>query len=127
MSPAQAVKDVIAADSVLVSYVGKKIYPLRVPDAVPAPFVVVTGISEDVQGTFEANTAGTLRASRVQVDCYHKQYDSAQAMAEAAEYALERFSDADGLRAFKIDVRDLFEDDTLLHRVSMDFTIWRGR
>jgi hypothetical protein len=127
MSPAQAVREVLEAAVAVTAIVTTRIYPARAPDRAPAPFVVVTGVSEVPQATFEASTAATLRESRVQVDCYHKQHDQAHALAEAAEDALEAEASADGLRAFKIDSRDSFEDDTQLHRVQMDFSIWRGR
>jgi hypothetical protein len=127
VSPAEAVRELLVTVTGITTTVGTRIYPVVAPPQTPPPFVVVTQITEDVTASFDASDASTLRAGRVQVDFYAKQYDRAHLLAEAAEDALEAADEVDGLRAFKLDSRDLFEAETLLHRVSMDFNVWFGR
>ena len=127
MSPAQAVHELLAATSGVTDVVGTRIYPVIAPQKAQPPFIVVTQVSEDPLETFDAGGEATLRSSRVQVDCYMRENDEAHELAAAAEDALVTAEEANGLRAWKLDSRDLFEDDTRLHRVSMDFGVMFGR
>jgi hypothetical protein len=61
----------------------------------------------------------------VQVDCYSRSYGEAQALADAVHDLLGRDRPVPGIKAFRSNRGDDYEDDTQLHRVSMDFTIWK--
>jgi len=126
VSPVQAVREVLIATSGVTAIVSTRIYPGRAPDRALPPFIVLTGVSDEPQSTFEAETDETLVNTRVQIDCYDKQHDDAHDLAKLVRRALESYDAADGLRALKLDSRDLYDDDIQAHRVNMDFSIWNA-
>lgn len=126
MSPGEAVKLVLAADSRVTDRVAQRIFPVRIPEGVVTwPVVVYTVISQVPQDTFESD-GGVFTESRVQIDCYARQYLDSDLLAEAVEDVLLEL-DSQAMRVLKLDRRDLFESEALLHRASLDFSVWRTR
>jgi hypothetical protein len=123
MSPGQRVHAALLDSSAVTALAGARIYPMQLPPNVALPAVVYSVISKIDQESFESSTATTLKQSRVQVDSYAKQYVDAQALADAISDYLTALADAAIVVEFA-DSRDLFENDTLLHRVSADFMVW---
>lgn len=127
MSPGQAVRDVLLADARVTAKVVDRIFPLRIPQtSTKFPAIVFVVVSTNVQETFDTVADAALSDSRVQIDCYAREYDDAQELAEAVDDVLTELDDQD-MRVVKLDTRDLYEDDTRLHHVSADFSVWRGR
>jgi hypothetical protein len=126
MTPGQAIRAAMLGASEVTDLVEKRIYPSRLPANVAFPAVVYTVISSIPEATFEGDAETELVDSRVQIDCYAKGYDDAQALGRVIAVFLTQLDDQD-LRVQLLDSRDLFEDDTTLHRVSMDFGVWAGR
>jgi hypothetical protein len=126
VSPGQAVRDVLVADPTVAGLVAGRVYPGLIPPRAAFPAIVFTVVSQVPEETFEGTAATALVDSRVQIDCYAKSYDDAQKLAEAVDDALTELDDQ-LLRVVRLDSRDLFDDELLLHRVSTDFSVWRGR
>lgn len=122
VSTIQAVREVLVADSSIVTLVGQKLFPNAAPQGTAAPFVVLQVVSDVPENTLE-NT-DSLSNSRVQIDCYAERYLDAQAVAAAVDAVMKALSSPD-LSAWREVSRDLYEDETQLHRVSADFSVWR--
>ncbi|MBS1170025.1 MAG: hypothetical protein H6R01_943 [Burkholderiaceae bacterium] len=66
-----------------------------------------------------AGASGAVR-TRLQIDVWASSYDEAQTLAMAVKAALGAWS-----RKFIVEIeQDIFEDDTLLHRVLIDISVW---
>lgn len=123
MSPGKAAHNALLNSAAVVAIAGTRFYPSRLPPNVTFPAVVYTVVSKISEDSFQTSTAETLKQSRVQIDSYARAYDDAQALAEAISNYLTALEGAEVVVEF-LDSRDLFENDTLLHRVSADFTVW---
>lgn len=110
----------VAAPAVAALVVGR-VFPQVLPQGVTMPalrYVVVSDVPQNSLGGF---TAG-LRNVRVQVDAFSKKYLEAQTLADAVVGALGSLT---GEVASLLEARrDGYEDETGLHRVSMDFSMW---
>lgn len=124
MTHIEAVRAELVADATVTGLVGSRIYPQKAPDQVTRPFVVLSVVS-DVPGNAHGGAPATrLCSAVVQVDCYAASYLSAQAIATAVDNvlgALERHT----LSAQRLVSRDLYEPETDLHRISVDFVVQR--
>jgi len=81
---------------------------------------VPAGAAPQLDGAAETR----LEASRVQVDCYATRYLDAHAVAEAVDNVLANLRRPE-LSAERDSLQDIWEDEAQLHRVSMDFSVWR--
>jgi hypothetical protein len=126
VSPGQALKNVLLADTRVNSLVGQRIFPSQMPERTTMPAVVYTQISVSPESTFESTAATEYAATRVQVDVYAKTYDAAHALAEAVDDVLTELV-SQAIVFERLDARELFEPDTLLNRISTDFYVWRTR
>jgi hypothetical protein len=119
----------LLAHAPLAALTGTRIYWLRAPQNVAAPYVVLQTVSA-IPDVSHSGPSG-LVAGRVQADCYGLTYASAKGAARAVSGRLSGFRGTQGGTVFdgvfKDSERDLYEDDAStdkLFRVSMDFIIW---
>lgn len=105
--------------------VGARIYPLVMPQPVPVmPAIVYQIVNDSPIQSLHGPTLG-LRQARVQIDAYGANYAASQALADAIEAALDATSSGGGqCTAVRQGRRDLYESDTKLFRVSLDFSVW---
>lgn len=123
----KAIHDLLTAATAVAALVSSRVYPLRAPDGVAAPFIVYQRIS-GVRWRTLSGACG-IAQPRIQIDVYAATYAGAKALASAVRVAL------DGYRGIVAGVRiggitletdqDLLEDDIdpVLHRVTMDFMV----
>lgn len=119
--------------------VGKRMYPNVAPQNRPtdsADTHIVYQIVDSVVGERFLDGPGTWTRTRVQLDCYSRNYDQARDLADAIRLVADGYSGqvtgADGssllLRTIRLDdTRDGYEfgsDEIGWHRASMDFIIW---
>lgn len=125
----ETVRTLLVSDPAVAALVGTRVYPLELPQSCQLPAIVCTVVSDVSEESFTGKVATTLKASRVQVDCYARPtgaggaYAQARAVARAVETVLADLSDSD-LTGSHETSRDLYDNLTQYHRVSMDFTIW---
>lgn len=112
----EQLRALIVADPAIVALVVGRVFPGKLPQGVAMPAIRYTVVSDVPSLTFDG--AGELRRARVQVDAYAKRYLDAQALADALEGAVGG-SQSDWLLVAR---RDGYEDETELHRVSLDFS-----
>lgn len=127
----ETVRTILTADSATTAIVAGRIYPNELPQGVNLPAVVYTTISDTPELTFSTAIANTFKAARVQLDCYARPttagggaYAQAHALARAVASALGDVADSD-LQINLEAERDLYDNVTQYHRVSLDFTVWR--
>lgn len=65
---------------------------------------------------------GDLLNKRVQIDCWAESYDAARTLAETVRARMK--TEAASFASLMLSDQDLFEPDTKLSRVSMDFSCW---
>lgn len=118
-----AVSDALKANAAVAALVVARVFPSQAPQGTPAPYIVFQLISDVPESTVDGSAAGRLTNARLQVDCYGSTYVSAHAVATAADAVVSALSSPD-LSAWRIGKRDLFDDKTQQHRVSMDFAVW---
>lgn len=122
MGAVQATRAELIAAAGVTALVGERIYALKAPQAGQAPFVILGVVSAVPQNAFEAGAR--LVESRLQVDAYAKTYLEARAIDAAVTAALTQLHRSD-LAFWKTNERDLYDNETSLHRVSCDFSVWK--
>lgn len=122
MSYGERVFALLSADATIAAKVGSRIYPQLMPQDCPKPAVVYTVVSDVPLNSFDGHTSG-LSNARVQVDVYSYAYKEAQETANAIEALLGSHVTV-SLSSLRVSRRDLYENSTKLHRVSMDFSLW---
>lgn len=114
----------LAADATVTALVGTRIYPLVMPQDATRPAIVLTVVSEVPENSFDGTAETRLTASRVQVDCYAATYLEAHEVATAVDNVLANLRRPD-LSAERDSMTDDWDDEVQVHRVSMDFSVWR--
>lgn len=126
MSPGEQVRVKLVADAAVTAIVSTRIYPSFMPQQTRPPALVLTVVDSLPQLSLVSVDETALTNARVQVDCYHRDYSMAHQLAEAVADCLDDMSDTD-FQAVKLISRDLYDTELLVHRVSVDFSIWCGR
>lgn len=106
----------------LSALVGDRIYPVRAPQGVTAPFCVYTKISNNRQ--YAMGGYANVQRHRFQVSCYGATYSSAKNVAAQVTAALEAWVANEIKAAFAINEIDMYEKDTGLYHIPVDFYIW---
>jgi hypothetical protein len=109
----------------LAALVGTRIYPLIMPQNPTLPAVTYQKISGVVDYVMDGTS---IKRPRIQVDAWAKSYASARAVAEQVKAAFDRYTGTMGgvggvqvIGTWIENETDLFEPDTGLYRVSLDF------
>ena len=94
--------------------VSTRVYPVITPKNPTPPYIVYREVSNVPQNVLAAEDAPIDR-SRIQIDCYARQFSEVQTMKAAVRAALVAYG--------KVLVgQDLFEEETRLHRSIIDFS-----
>lgn len=117
----EQVRTLLLADPAVVALVVGRIFPQVLPQGVVMPALRYTVVSDVPQTSLQGWTSG-LRNARVQVDAFSRKYLEAQTLADAVVGALGSLTGE--VASLLESRRDGYEDETGLHRVSMDFSMW---
>lgn len=126
----QALYDHLMADSG-VTAITTSMYPMFMPQSADPPAITYQVIFSEQDNRFEGQTGG-YRQTTMQVNCISDRYLEATNLADAVESALIDFrgnmgsvSPALFIDYLRLEMRssDIFEDETELYRVQMDFLI----
>jgi len=98
------------------------IFPSVVPQKATFPAVVYGKDSTRFQESFDGHNL--LIATLFQIDCYGKTSAEAESLADAVKNALIDYRTSPVNRTRIDNEITLFEPDTELHRVLLQFTIW---
>ena len=113
----------LRVDSAVAAIIGSRIYPQIQPQPAVAPCVVYQVIVDTPTNTLDGSNGGDLYQTRLQVDAYATDYATAQTLADAITAVLGSVTELH-FSSVRLSRRDLYEPDTKLHRVSLDFSIW---
>ena len=109
----------LSTSAAVVAAVGTRIYPVRAPQDVTAPYIVYSRIS----GGQISGLSGyqTMENPRIQIDVFTTSYSTAKGIADSIHSLMET---ASGYKSILISDMDLFEEDFSFYRVSMDFSVF---
>lgn len=131
--PEAAVYKLMTDDATVAALVGTRIYPAIAPQSTVTPYIVYQRIATQHLHTMDG-IAG-LAETTIQIDCYASTYGAVKALADAVRLALDGYTgtpvgDGTVIGGILLDnTNDNPESpqtglETILQRVSMDFTIW---
>lgn len=130
-SVGETIRGILIANSGVTTLIAQRVYPNELPPNATLPAIVYNVVSDVPENSFTGLTSTTTKNARVQVDCYASPttngdgaYKQVHALARAVELALGDVADSD-LACVLEDTRDLYDNVTQYHRVSMDFSVWR--
>jgi hypothetical protein len=124
MTTLEAIRAELVDDATLTGLVADRIYPQVAEQGTAFPAVVLTIITDTPENSLDGSPLTRLVAARVQVDCYAKTYVSAHAVADAVDAIVAALS-APTLAGWRVAKRDIYEDETQLHRVVLEFVVHR--
>ena len=124
MTTLEAIRARLVAASSVTDLVNQRVYPQVMPQPPTLPAVVITVVAELPQNSFTGAAATRLLEARVQIDCYAKTYLEAHQVADAVDAVVADLNDVD-LSATRESAQDLYENETQLHRVLLDYLVWR--
>ena len=101
--------------------VSNRVYPQGTAPAYTAAYITYSRIDTIAESTLDKNGGtGNLRNSRLQIDVYSLSFGDAQAKAALVRAALEGWA----ISYLPITEEDMYEPDTKLHRVLMQYSTW---
>ena len=107
--------------TLLAPLVSGRCYPLNAPDPVAKPYIVYSVVSDVTENTLDGDSG--MSNTRVQVDVYGKSYGEAKGLAGKAGTVKTAMAGA-AFSNIHLASRDLYENDTQLYHVAMDFSVW---
>lgn len=110
----------LSGDAGLSALVSTRIYPQWLPQETTLPAVTFTQVSENPQNTIGGELA--LRNHQYQFDIFATSYASAQSVVAALNTAVQS---ASAFQAYRLTQQELYEPQTEVHRVSVDFSLWQ--
>lgn len=129
MTIEQAIYEALTENAGVTALVGTRVYPVIAPQAATLPLIVYTLISGQQEESHSG--ASGLARPRYQFDCYAETITAAFALGEAVRLAIHGFAGtlggAGGVTCGGIlfaGKRVLYEPETKIHRVSIDYFIW---
>ncbi len=115
---------VLVADADVIALVGNgdspvtgRIYPQEAPEDITKPYVVYSVITSTNPQTFSG--LSTLENARVQVDVYADTYGGSRVLMGHVKDAID-----ENMAVGEVFWNSVFEQNTDIHRQSMDFSLW---
>ena len=125
----QAILKELLADSGITSLIGERLYYVKAPQDVVKPYVAFFKASAPRE--YSHDGASKLAHPRFQFSCFATTYYEAKQITEAIRAAIEAFSGtmggAGGVEVghcFLINESDIYEENTKLFHVAVDYLIW---
>jgi len=125
----QAIKKELMAASGVTDLIGERLYYVRAPQDVTKPYVVFFKVSGSRE--YSHDGASELANPRFQFSCFATTYYEAKQTVNAIRVAIEAFSGTMGGdggvevgSCFCINESDIYEEDTRLFHVAVDYLIY---
>jgi hypothetical protein len=113
------IKTLLLANAPVAAIIGTCLYPVILPQSPTLPAVTYFRVSGGQENSLKGYSG--LEHPRIQIDCWSLTYAGAKELANAVRAAMDL---ATTFKALCISDHDLFEDDTRIYRVSLDFSVW---
>ena len=120
MTIGQDVYSELSGDAGLSALVGTRIYPQWLPQNVTLPAVMFFQVTENIQNVIGGELG--LRNHQIQFDVFADDYSTAQSVVAALNTAV---ANASAFKSYRLTQQELYEPQTEIHRVSVDFSIWQ--
>lgn len=126
MSLETALRARLLADAGIAALVVARVYPVVLPQAPAFPAITYEGVAETRLNTFGGplGLAGPL----MRLHAWASTYDGARDLARKVRLALDGWrgtQSGETVQAVKLQQQvDLYDDETQMHRVAMDFRVW---
>lgn len=104
--------------TLLAALVSGRCYPLNAPDPVAKPYITFQVISNIPSVSLDGPNGTENR--RIQIDIWASTYGAAKTLENSVKAAMVAASFVN----VPLSTGDLYENDTQLYRVSMDYSIW---
>lgn len=124
MSTGEAIYAELVGAVGVTALIGTRIYPNLRPAEAALPLAVYSIISDIPENAFMGTAESRLSHARLQIDVYAKTYRQAHQVAAAIESVIANLARPD-LSGLRDSVRDLYDNEAQLHRVSTDYTVSR--
>lgn len=122
MTTADAIYSKLSADTAVAAIVSTRIYPVRAPQGVPAPYVIFQQVASDPADTHREASGAIHRM--FQFACFATTYEGAIALRDAVTAALDSVALSTGESPTLEDERDGDFDDAIeLYRADTDFLV----
>lgn len=108
----------LTIQTALAALVAGRCFPLTAPDPVVKPYVIYSVISDVTENSLDGDSGLSLK--RVQVDIYSTTYGGVKTLAATVKSS---FTVAIP-QSIHLSSQDLYEPDTQLYRITMDFSFW---
>lgn len=96
------------------------IYPFTATQNTAPPYLIYQRVSSTVNNVLDGNGNPPINNTRMQIDCWGRNYAECQALAASVTTAMLGWF----LQNVKLDEQDGYEEDVKLYRVILDFNIW---
>lgn len=124
MTTLEIVRALLSASSPLTALVAARIYPGVVPQGAPFPAVVLRVVDEVPENSLTPSVSERLMRARLQVDCYAPTYRAARELFDEVDVVLGALASNSNTSELLM-VRDLYDDESQMHRVTADFEVSR--
>ena len=111
----------LSGDALIAALVATRIYPVILPQDVTLPAISYSRVSGGQVNSFDGYS--DLENPRIQIDVWGETYASVQALAALVHTVMDGATTFGALLESDM---DFYEDDTLIYRVSMDFSVWNN-
>lgn len=118
----QRITAMLDSDPACAQLLGGRVTPNKKTQGGDCPAAVYQMVWDLPANSLQGFTSN-LRNGRMQIDVYDRVYAGAQGAADAIEKVLASYTTIE-FTSLQVSRRDLWEDETQLHRVSMDFNMW---
>jgi len=110
----------------LIALVSTRIYPVKAPASTLKPFIVYYKIS-DVRNTSHSGFSN-LSMTRFQISVYSETYIAAKNIRSQVIACMENWIDRPTIQAvLPAGENDIYEDDTKIFHLPLDFIIWHNQ
>lgn len=125
MAVEAAFRTFVLSDSAVATLVDNRMFPVPMPEQVALPAISFFLVSGQRPKVLSGSSGKAI--SRVQVDCWAETYAGAKDLAAAVESKIDGAQGAwSGVNVGEcevVNVQDIYEDESNLHRVTLDVMI----
>lgn len=130
MTIGEMIRNELVLNPAVLELVSGRIFPNELPQQTALPAICYSIVSGVPELSFDGSVSSRLRNVRVQIDCYARAvsggataYEGAHAVADAVNEVIGNLARPELSASLEVE-RDLFDNVTQYHRVSMDFSVW---
>lgn len=111
----------LSSDPSIAAIVSTRVYPVWLPQDVTLPAICYSRVSGGQVNSLTGYSG--LENPRIQIDVWGEAYSTVQTLAALVHAAMDGATTFGALLESDL---DFYEDDTLIYRVSMDFSVWNN-